>query len=99
MSNKISYIFTLSIMLTCSNIVADTTEAKELMDEANCLKCHNVSQFKARDEKVNSFKKLHQTVDRCAYNTKVQWFDDEKMDVVLYLNQDFYHFKNLDLNK
>ena len=92
------HIIVLAIFFTCS-IQADSSEAKVLFDEANCIKCHDLNSFKPRENKVNSFSKLYSVVDRCEYNNKVGWFDDEKMDVVLYLNQDFYHFKKPDLEK
>jgi len=79
-----------------NNTYADTASAKELFNEAKCLSCHGFDQFKVREDKVNSFRKLHEVVDKCSYNTNTGWFEDETGDVVLYLNQDFYHFKNLD---
>ena len=92
------YIIILTIFSTCS-LQADISEAKELFDEANCVKCHHTNSFKVREDKINSFTKLYSIVDRCEFNNETGWFDDEKMDVVLYLNQDFYHFKKLDLEK
>jgi len=74
------YIILLTIFSTC-NIQADSSEAKELFNEANCIKCHQTSSFKARKDKVNNFPKLYSVVDRCEYNNKVGWFDDEKMDL------------------
>lgn len=88
----------LSTVLLTTTLLADTTNGKDLFDEANCLSCHKYSHFKYRKDKVNNYKKLHKTVSQCAYNNKVQWFDDELDDVVKYLNKDFYHFKKTDKN-
>ena len=89
------------IIITCittlfihSTLCADLTEGEELFHEGKCLECHNVKDFSVRKEKVNSFKKLHNTVSTCAFNSDVGWFDDETMDVVKYLDSKYYHFNH-----
>ncbi len=89
-----STIIIISATLLSTALCADIEEGKEAFDESNCMDCHLKSHFKAREEKVNDYKKLHKTVSMCAYNSKTQWFDDELDDVVKYLNREFYHFKD-----
>ena len=91
MFKKITLITSLLLFTT---LYADIDEGKELFDEANCMNCHIKNHFKAKEEKVNNYSKLHKTVGMCAYNSKVTWFDEELDDVVNYLNRDFYHFKD-----
>lgn len=83
----------LSILILSNTLYADISDGKEMFNEASCLKCHETTQFKAREEKVNNYKRLHKTVGACAYNNDTGWFDDELDDVVDYLNREFYHFK------
>ena len=83
----------ISISLLSISLLADKEEAKTLFNESDCLKCHAVSTFKAREHKVNNFKKLHKTVERCVNGSNAGWFEEEIKDVALYLNEDYYHFK------
>lgn len=80
-------------LLLATNISADMQEAKEMFNEANCVKCHNVNKFKYRENKVNNFEKLHSMVTSCATASAAPWFDDEIKNVSLYLNQEYYKFK------
>jgi len=87
-----STIFITSIIFA-SVLHADNSEAKTLFDEAKCMKCHNNSSFTPKEEKVNSFKRLHKQVQRCESGNHIGWFEEEIFDVTNYLNNDFYHFK------
>nr|WP_321266444.1 hypothetical protein [uncultured Sulfurimonas sp.] len=91
MSRKIALTLIASLAFT-STIYADSSEAKELFDEAKCMECHNNKDFKVREDKVNSFEKLHNSVNQCSFNSETGWFDDETLDVTKYLNKKFYHF-------
>ncbi|MFT7004422.1 MAG: hypothetical protein ACJAWW_001780 [Sulfurimonas sp.] len=82
----------ISTIMLSSCVYADMTEAKELFDEAKCMECHNNIDFKVKKDKVNSFKKLHNAVKQCSFNTSTGWFDDETLDVVQYLNKEYYKF-------
>ena len=98
MSNK-TKITLIGTLIFTSIVYADHSEAKELFDDAKCMECHNNEDFKPRENKVNNFDKLHKAVKRCAYNNSISWFDDETLDVVKYLNKEFYHFKEPNLSK
>jgi uncharacterized protein YrrD len=92
MFNKKVLTLLISTIILSSCVYADMTEAKELFNEAKCMECHNKSDFKVKEDKVNSFKKLHNTVRQCSFNTNTGWFDDETLDVVKYLNKEYYKF-------
>ena len=92
MSSKIALTL-ISTMLFLSTLNADTSHAKELFNEAKCMESHNNEDFKAREDKVNSFKKLQRSVNQCSFNNETGWFEDEELDVTKYLNKKFYHFK------
>ena len=83
----------LTSIIFSSILSADDSEAKTLFDEAKCMKCHEYSSFSYKEEKVNSFKKLHTQVQRCESGNHAGWFEEEILDVTNYLNNDFYHFK------
>jgi hypothetical protein len=70
-------------------------EAKELFDEANCMKCHNPNDFEHKEEKVTNFKKLHRSVKACARNNHAGWFEEDEYSVSKYLNHNYYHYKNI----
>ena len=74
---------------------ADVDEGKELfLDHKECLECHNYEDFKHREKKVNSFKKLHNQVNQCSFSSDTGWFDDEVTSVAEYLNHYFYKYKD-----
>lgn len=70
-------------------------EAKELFDEANCMKCHNSNDFQHDEEKVSNFKKLYHSVKTCARNNHAGWFEEDEYSVSKYLNHKYYHYKNI----
>ncbi len=72
---------------------ADIAEGEELFNDAQCLSCHDTNSFNHNEKKINSFSKLSKQVKMCEFNTNTGWFDEETMDVVLYLNQSYYHYK------
>ena len=70
----------------------DEHNGKILYDEANCARCHSNAMFTQESRKVKDFKKLQWRVMRCDFTMESGWFDDEKDDVVDYLNTSFYKF-------
>lgn len=56
------------------------------------MRCHVINDFKAREEKVNSFKKLHHQVKVCADNNYAGWFEEDVQSVSKYLNGHYYKF-------
>lgn len=86
-------LFLLSILFLNISLFAKHEDAKELFTEADCMSCHNPEDFAKRQNKVNSFKKLHKAVDACRFTNEAQWFDDESLDVTNYLNDKYYRFK------
>jgi len=88
--------FTLQIVsLILSSIIfaSEHKEAKELFTEAKCMRCHNTNDFQARENGVNSFTKLHKSVQACARNTNAGWFEEDNHNVSRYLNHKHYGFE------
>lgn len=73
---------------------ADMIKAKKLFDNAKCMECHNVGDFKDKTiRKSKTFAQMQGMVSACQIQHDAQWFDDEEHDVAKYLNQEYYHFK------
>jgi cytochrome c2 len=70
---------------------ADFDNGKTLHEE-NCVKCHDSSAYTRTQRRVNDLKQLGVQVRACKDNLGITWFDDEVDDVILYLNQQYYHF-------
>ncbi len=89
---KISVLFAVFITFSA---YADMQEAKELHDES-CLNCHiflhDASFYNREDRKINNNFKLRAQVSFCVNNLNVEWFPDEQMSVVEYLNKTYYHY-------
>lgn len=83
----------IGVFLVATLLQADMEEAKEMFDEAECMRCHTPSHFKHRDDKVNSYKKLSNSVKSCARNSNAEWFDEDADMVTNYLNYKHYHYK------
>lgn len=67
--------------------------------ESHCISCHassyggDGSVIYTRDyPKVRSMPGLKAQVTNCNTMLNLKWFDDEEQQVVLYLNQRYYHF-------
>lgn len=73
-------------------LFADDQSPQMLIDEAKCMRCHATSDFKAREEKVNSFKRLHHQVKACADKSYAGWFEEDVQSVSEYLNLHYYKF-------
>jgi len=91
-------IVTISIaLLLAISAYAQKEDGKELFNEATCLQCHNVEDFKDKDmHKAKSFKQMKDKVFACQIASDAHWFDDEVHDVSLYLNHEYYHFKKIE---
>ena len=68
--------------------------------EKSCIRCHaamyggNGSGIYTRPDRiVHNLKQLAARVALCNANTNTGWFPDEERDVVAFLNQQYYHFK------
>jgi hypothetical protein len=87
-------VYTTALLISTLLNANDPENGKELFDEAKCMGCHNKGDFKYNQKKVKNMKILHQKVDACAINNGAGWFDDETLDVVHYLNKEYYKFKD-----
>ena len=83
-----------SVLLMLSSAHAQMENGKELFNDATCMECHNVEDFKDKNmHKVKSFNEMKGKVSACQIANDAQWFDDEVHDVATYLNHLYYHFK------
>lgn len=82
-----------STFLVGTLLQADMENAKEMFDEAKCMECHAPSHFQHREKKVNSYKKLSDSVKACATSSGAEWFDEDSDVVTEYLNDKHYHYK------
>jgi len=94
MSKKILVGLLISLM-SINTLYADIENGEELFDDASCLVCHETSDFKTREHKINSIQKLHNAVAQCAFNNDITWFDDETTDVVDFLNYKHYKLQKI----
>ncbi len=85
--------FTLTIFISTSAYSEDKgMPGKQLHDES-CVKCHGSEVYTREDRRINSLKGLNTQVARCQNNLGISWFDDEKKNVVDFLNDSYYKFK------
>lgn len=78
----------------CTCGYAEMIKGKQLFDKAQCMACHNVEDFKDKTiSKSKTFEQMKEKVSACQLNNDAQWFDDDEHDVAMYLNKEYYHFK------
>lgn len=70
----------------------DPVNGQKLFAASRCLECHGTDVFTRPDRKVNSLVALESQVRKCDANLSTNWFDDEILDVVAYLNKTYYKF-------
>ncbi len=72
---------------------ADMSNGKKLFDDAKCMACHNIEDFKDKTiSKSKTFEQMKDKVSACQMQNDAQWFDEDEHEVAKYLNQEFYHF-------
>lgn len=71
----------------------DPLKGKMLFEKSNCLDCHGSEVFTRDDRKVTDYGALEKQVRRCDANLSTNWFDDQVLDVVEYLNTTYYQFE------
>jgi len=88
------YIKILFIFLSFNTLVySDVKKGKVLFNEASCLECHNLEDYKNKITKVKKFKQLEARVQACQLAGDDGLFDDEVHSISKYLNKEFYKLK------
>ena len=70
----------------------DPLNGQRLFEQSRCISCHTAESFTSPTRKVKSYAALESQVRRCDANLSTNWFDDQILDVVAYLNQMYYKF-------
>ena len=78
--------------------VPNPANGEKLFNESRCLQCHGVDVFTREDRKVKNLASLESKVRQCDASLSTNWFDDQILDVVAYLNQSYYKFKEKDVS-
>lgn len=76
-------------------VMAEVHPGKTLHDDANCMRCHadlGYNQPELKKMSPTDLNSLQKAVSFCDSNLNIGWFDDEKAEVVDYLNQTYYKF-------
>ncbi len=70
----------------------DPANGQKLFAASQCMSCHGTDVFTRPDRKITSLPALESKVRSCDAGLSTNWFDDEILDVVAYLNQTYYKF-------
>ena len=91
--NKL-HILKIVLLLSFTSLLAyDADNGHELYNEAKCSECHENSHFTDKNRKAKNYKELSNSVEACRYGTNADWFDEDRDDVIHYLNKEFYKYK------
>jgi uncharacterized protein YunC (DUF1805 family) len=92
---KILMIIFSILFVVCGH--SDMIRAKKLFDNAKCMDCHNIDDFKDKKiSKSKTFAQMKGMVSACQIQHDAQWFDEDEHDVAKYLNQEYYHFEQIE---
>lgn len=86
---------TAGLVLSISSAYAaapDPVNGQRLFEQSRCVSCHTAESFTSPTRKVKSYAALESQVRRCDANLSTNWFDDQILDVVSYLNKMYYKF-------
>ena len=72
-------------------VPGDGIEGKRL-HEASCTGCHASSVYTRKDHRVRSLEALKEQVENCTHMAQKEFSEEERQDVVKYLNEQFYKF-------
>jgi len=80
------------------SVLADVSRGAKL-ERDNCSGCHAArfdgdmnAIYLRQNRRVNNYNRLVSQVKFCKNNLGLTWFEDQVMDVVKHLNQNYYHF-------
>jgi mono/diheme cytochrome c family protein len=79
----------LAITASPDSVAADAAHGKALHDK-NCVACHDTGMYTRANRRVESVAALEAQIRRCDANLGLKWFDSDVLDVVEYLNSNFY---------
>jgi cytochrome c553 len=88
--SRTSFVMLILLSTLSALIASEHKDAKEMFDEAACMRCHNDNSFQVRKERIDNFEKLYSSVQACARNTHAGWFEEDMHKVSRYLNHEYY---------
>lgn len=68
-------------------------KAGQALHDAHCMKCHDSGVYTREDRRIASLDGLRKQVARCELSLGLTWFDDQRENVVQYLNNAYYKFQ------
>lgn len=92
MKPLLGLISTLLLLNSASVLASDAALGQRLFSQSRCLECHGAEVFTSPTRKVQNLQQLEQKVRQCDASLSTNWFDDEILAVVQYLNQTYYKF-------
>lgn len=88
---------TLTALLTLAQAVpfsaAADLKAGQALHDQHCMKCHDSGVYTRDQRRVSSLDGLRKQVTRCELSLGLSWFDDQRENVVQYLNSNYYKFR------
>lgn len=86
-----------SLLLTSVAIAEESSanpeNGRKLLSTAHCLSCACLDELVGVDDKIKSLTELENSVRSCDADLNINWYDDQLLDVVAYLNQTYYKFE------
>lgn len=71
-------------------VTAADLKAGQSLHDAHCMKCHDSGVYTRNDRRITSLEGLRKQVARCELSLGLTWFDDQRENVVQYLNSTYY---------
>jgi mono/diheme cytochrome c family protein len=91
--NTLVLINLITLLLFNTSVQAVDIENGKALHDANCLRCHNETNYTRENRIVNSYDQLRKRISDCEIMAEMAWFEEEIEDVTAYLNNAFYRFE------
>ncbi len=75
-----------------TSLFSNAERGQELYNQAKCYECHDPSEFTSKQRRAKNYKQLIKNVEACRFKTNADWFDEDKDDVVDFLNKAYYKY-------
>jgi cytochrome c553 len=90
--HKLIPVSSITLLLFSLPVYAVDIENGKALHDANCMRCHDETNYTRQNRIVKSYEGLRERISLCELSAEMAWFDEEIDDVTAYLNNAFYHF-------
>lgn len=86
-------VFLIPTFVFADTILLGDHKSGNKLHQQSCTACHDSSIYTRENRKVGTINGLEKRVAMCSTMLKTNYSDDQKSDIVKFLNDDYYKFQ------